>query len=79
MTRSIVIGAAVWIALLIVGAAFGALASFYTGSASELPRWNGWRYVVFCVKEGVTFTAILTWPIPLVAFLILWARQRRNA
>ncbi len=41
----------------LLGAVIGAVASLYTGPSSEIPRWNGMGYLLFCVGE---FSSILT-------------------
>ena len=51
--------------------------SFYTGKAEELPKWNGWPYLVFSVKEFAVMGVIVTWPLAvIIAFVILVASNR---
>jgi hypothetical protein len=60
----------VWLCFIVAAAILGGLSSFYTGRAEELPKWNGWAYLIFSVKEGAMFGALVTWPLALVVFVV---------
>jgi hypothetical protein len=79
--RPILIAIVVWMGLIGAAAAFGGFMSLYTGKASELPKWNGWSYLIFCAEQGAMFGAVLTWPIALVVFFVarVGSRQRDAA
>jgi hypothetical protein len=76
--RALLISIAVWFDLILVGATWGGLGSFYTGKASELPKWNGWNYFWFAAKEGAIISSILSFPIAVIAFLIIWSATRHE-
>jgi hypothetical protein len=77
--RALGIAIVAWIGLLFAGAVVGGFASSFTGYASELLKWNGWSYVMFCAQEGAMFGAVLTWPIALIVFLVGFASSRRTS
>jgi hypothetical protein len=60
----------VWVCCIAAAAITGGLASFWTGRTEELPKWNGWSYLVFCGKEGAILGAILTWPLALFVLVV---------
>ncbi|QNN23775.1 hypothetical protein HED60_16360 [Planctomycetales bacterium ZRK34] len=70
--RALLVGITVYMGLIIAGFIFGGVLSFGTGSAEELPKWNGGAYLFFCAGEGAMFAAILTWPIGILASLVTW-------
>jgi len=59
----------VWCCFIVLASALGGFLSFYTGKAEELPKWNGWSYLIFSAKEGAMFGAILTWPLAIIALV----------
>lgn len=79
VVRCLVIGVLVWLGLTVAAAGFGGLMSLGAEEVSELPKWNGWSYFTFSVKEGAMFGVVLTWPIALIVFLVAMVRSRRPA
>jgi hypothetical protein len=75
--RPITLAVAVWLAFILLASLCGALMSFYTGKAADLPKWNGWSYLLFSAEEFAMFAAMLTWPISLVVFAVSVIRANR--
>ena len=73
-----IVSAAVWCCCIGLAAMFGGILSFFTGKADELPKWNGWSYLAFSLKEGAMFGVILAWPFAMIAFVVsyLWTRSK---
>jgi len=76
--RPVVVALLVWCCLIFLASALGALLSFYTGKAAELPKWNGWSYLVFSAKEFAMMGAILSSPFAVIAFVVSLLASRRS-
>ena len=74
--RALLIGIIAWLGFIVAGAVFGAFLSLGTGTRSELPKWNGWSYLVFVVKEGAMAGVELTWPIALLVFIVALVKRQ---
>jgi hypothetical protein len=48
------------------------VASTYTGKASELPKWNGLDYFLFCGKEFAMLAGAISLPFAVMFFIFLW-------
>jgi hypothetical protein len=70
--RALLISAIIWIGCIVAASALGAHLSFYTGERSELPKWNGWDYLLFSVNESAIMGGLLGIPIAILAFCIAW-------
>lgn len=66
----------VWLGLIAIASVLGGLMSLYTGPTSQLPKWNGWDYFLFCANEGAAMGAILTLPVAIIVYLVAWASYR---
>lgn len=66
--HAILAGVVTWSSLIVLASILGAVASCYTGKASELPKWNGWQYLLFSAKEFAKFGAVLSGPVAVAAF-----------
>jgi hypothetical protein len=76
LERALSFGIIAWVGLVLAGAVVGRLLSFGTGTASELPKWNGWSYLAFSAREGARAAEVLTWFVALVVFVVslVWRR-----
>jgi hypothetical protein len=61
-----------WLCVLGAGFALGGVASTYTGKASELPKWNGLDYFLFCGKEFAMLAGAISLPFAVMFFIFLW-------
>ena len=75
--RAAIVSSVLWIGLICVGAIVGAYSSFLTGKSTEIPKWNGWSYLWFCMKDFAILTALVTFPIAAFVFLISMFLHRR--
>jgi len=62
-------------AFIVLGAALGAIGSFYTGQAQELPKFNGQEYLIFCSKLGVYGALVFGLP---ASILIALVKNKNN-
>ena len=67
---------ALWCCLVGLAAILGARLSYYTGRAHEIPKWNGWSYLIFSVKEFALIGAILALPFAMITFAISYLVSR---
>jgi hypothetical protein len=51
---------------------FGASMSLFTGRAEELPKWNGFDYMLFCAREGAMLGTVAALPLAATAFMFAW-------
>lgn len=66
---SATVAMAVTLLFLFGGAVLGAYLSFYTGKQSELPKWNGWNYLWFSIREFAMISAVISIPFACIVFL----------
>jgi len=45
--------------------------SLYTGAANEVPKWNGWAYFFFSMKEFAIMGAVLAVPFAIVVATVI--------
>jgi len=63
------------VVLIMIGAILGALLSFYTGHTSELPKYNGLEYLIFCAKIGALGALIFGF-IPSIFITVIRKRKK---
>lgn len=66
------ISVTLWLGCIGAGAVLGAHLSFYSGERSQLPKWNGWDYLLFSAKESAILCGIFGIPIAVIAFCMAW-------
>jgi hypothetical protein len=71
--RALITAVIVWLTLIALASLFGGVLSLYTGHVSEIPKWNGWSYFFFSVREIGLLGAILTLLIGVIVFFLNWA------
>ena len=76
--RPLIIAVIVWLVLIAAASILGGYSSLYTGIASELPKWNGWSYLLFCAREFAILGAVLTLPVAVLVFIGAWMASRRQ-
>lgn len=76
--RSLTLAARIYFGLILLAAFGGALSSFFTGKARDLPQWNGWSYLIFCVKEFAFFGAMMAFPIFILTLVVLTITLRNR-
>ncbi len=70
--RALKIGVIVWLGCIFASGLLGGWLSFFTGRQSEIPKWNGWNYFWFSVREFITMGALIGVPVAMTAFVIAW-------
>lgn len=68
--------AAAWCCYIGLAAILGGILSFCTGYTEEIPKWNGWSYLIFSMKEGAMLGIVLTCPAALIVFFISYFSTR---
>lgn len=76
--RPLVFATIAWLGLIAAATALGGFSSLFTGKVTELPKWNGWSYLVFCAREGAMLGTVLALPLALITFLFAWGGSRRS-
>ena len=69
------ISGVIWVLIMVFFAALLGILSFYTGKSSELPKWNGWDYLFFCIGEGLLIGIPIASVVALLvcAVIFLWS------